>query len=71
MIINALDMILDLLSRFSFPVIILVMMLSGSIGCTNVDKVNQDQSGKQLSMNHKEVFVCSMHPQVIQDKPGD
>jgi Cu(I)/Ag(I) efflux system membrane fusion protein len=64
-------MILDLLSRFSFPVIILVMMLSGSIGCTNVDKVNQDQSGKQLSMNHKKVFVCSMHPQVIQDKPGD
>ena len=52
---------------------IILLLITIALGMTYVGSQQMKPSSKenQLTMNNKEQFVCSMHPEIIKDEPGD
>lgn len=57
--------------QFRFPVFILISALIGLTSCFGGKQNNHDQLVNTKSQSLPKIYVCSMHPEVIQDKPGD
>ena len=52
---------------------IILLLITIALGMTYVGSQQMKPSSKenQLTMNNKKQFVCSMHPEIIKDEPGD
>ena len=52
---------------------IILLLITIVLGMTYVGSQQMKPSSKenQLTMNNKKQFVCSMHPEIIKDEPGD
>jgi membrane fusion protein, copper/silver efflux system len=57
--------------RLRNAVFVVATLSLGLMACTMVDPSGQDKGNNQGTAVQKKMFVCSMHPNVIQDKPGD
>ena len=57
--------------KFWISIFLLFAVLIGATALINIRQRNLKQQKEQTAQKNKKKFVCSMHPQVIQDKPGD
>ena len=58
-------------NTFRISIFLLLIMLIGTTAYISIRQKNLHNEKEQAVLNHKKQFVCSMHPQVIRDKPGD
>ena len=62
-----------LLNNLFFLTLLLIQIsvIGGIVSCTGKKMNAHDSQNKLENEPAKKQFVCSMHPQVVQDKPGD
>ena len=60
-------------NRFNFFLLILIWIIIPVlfVSCTGEKKKNKESQRISSNVIEKKQYVCSMHPQVIRDKPGD
>lgn len=58
-------------NTFRISIFLLLIVLIGTTAYISIRQNNLHNRKEQAVLNHKKQFVCSMHPQVIRDKPGD
>lgn len=64
-------MIKKLNPLYKFSILLLLIILIGTTAYISIRQKNASQQKEQQALLHKKKFICSMHPQVVQDKPGD
>jgi len=51
--------------------ILLILIIGVFLSCTGKKGIDIQSQNKSENVSSRKQFVCSMHPQVVQDKPGD
>jgi Heavy metal binding domain len=47
-----------------------IIMLTGAIVIASLSLLAQDSKGKKMDTTMHKVYTCTMHPEVVSDKPG-
>ena len=58
-------------NTFRISIFLLLIVLIGTTAYISIRQNNLHNQKEQAALKSKKKYVCSMHPQVIRDKPGD